>query len=86
MSESVRRLFAPLVRPGEDELVFRGTTGSPLDKKNVANRVLGPKCREADVPVVGWNSFRHSHATLQAELGESIKTLPCSAIRESAKD
>ena len=74
MSESIRQILAPLVLPAEEELVFRGKTGSPLDQKNLAHRILRPKCRELGLPIVGWHSFRHTHATLLTEVSESIKT------------
>jgi len=38
------------------------------------NRVLRLEFRELGIPVVGWHSFRHTHATLLTEVGESIKT------------
>ena len=57
-----------------DKLVFRIRNGSPINPKNLANRVLRPKCRELNLPVVGWRSFRHTHATLLTEVGESINT------------
>jgi integrase len=74
MSESVRRILRPLVGVGEADLIFRSRNGSPINPKNLSNRVLRPKCRELSLPVVGWHSFRHTHATLLTEVGESIKT------------
>jgi len=33
-----------------------------------------PACRELELPVVSWHSFRHTNATLLGEAGESLKT------------
>ena len=58
----------------QDDLVFHSQNGAPVNPKNLANRVLRPACRALDLPVVGWHSFRHTHATLLGESGGSIKT------------
>jgi len=57
-----------------DDLVFHSQNGSPVNPKNLANRVLRPACRALGFPVVGWHSFRHTHATLLGESGGSLKT------------
>jgi len=56
-----------------DNLVFRTPRGTPLSPKNLYNRVLAPACDRIKQPRVSWHSFRHTHATLLAEVG-SIKT------------
>lgn len=56
------------------DLVFKTRTGAPLSSKNLYNRVLAPACDRIKQPRVSWHSFRHTHATLLAETGESIKT------------
>jgi|HubBroStandDraft_6_1064221.scaffolds.fasta_scaffold02488_8 integrase len=57
-----------------NELVFCTPTGTPLNQKNLYNRVLAPACDRIRQPRVSWHSFRHTHATLLTEVGESIKT------------
>jgi len=57
-----------------DNLVVRTQRGTPLSPKNLYNRVLAPACDRIKQPRVSWHSFRHTHATLLADVGESIKT------------
>jgi integrase len=57
-----------------DSLVFKTRRGTPLSAKNLYNRELAPACDRIKQPRVSWHSFRHTHATLLTELGESIKT------------
>ena len=57
-----------------NDLVFGTSTGTPLKQKNLYNRVLAPACDRIKQPRVSWHSFRHTHATLLTEVGESIKT------------
>jgi integrase len=57
-----------------DDLVFSTPKGMPLNPKNLYNRVLAPACDRIKQPRVSWHSFRHTHATLLADVGESIKT------------
>lgn len=54
--------------------MFSTLNGTPLSPKNLYNRVLAPACDSAGLPRVSWHSFRHSNATLLAEVGESLKT------------
>ena len=57
-----------------DDLVLCTPSGTPLNQKNLYNRVLAPACDRIKQPRVSWHSFRHTHATLLTEVGESIKT------------
>ena len=59
---------------GPDDLVFTTPRDTPLSSRNLYNRELAPACDRIKEPRVSWHSFRHTHATLLAELGESIKT------------
>ena len=70
----VEVMLAVIGNAGAEDLVFRSRAGTPINPKNLANRALRPACRELKLPVVGWHSFRHTHATLLTEVGESIKT------------
>jgi integrase len=76
ISEPVRDALLALhsanARP--EDLVFASRVGTPISPQNLGNRVLRPTCRTLGLPVVGWHSFRHTHATLLAEVGESLKT------------
>jgi site-specific recombinase XerD len=55
-------------------LVFATSRGTPLNAKNLYNRQLAPACDEIALPRISWHSFRHTHATLLHEAGESLKT------------
>ena len=57
-----------------ESLVFATRSGTPLSSKNLYNRELAPACDRIKQPRVSWHSFRHTHATLLTEFGESIKT------------
>src|SRR5713101_4721275 len=48
-------------------LVFCTPSGTPLNQKNIYNRVLAPACDRIKQPRVSWHSFRHTHATLLTE-------------------
>ena len=58
----------------QNDLVFCTPTGTPLNQKNLYNRVLAPACDRIKQPRVSWHSFRHVHATLLSDTGESLKT------------
>jgi integrase len=58
----------------EDALVFASRNGKPLDAKNILRRILKPMCARLELPPITWHGFRHTHATLLSDLGESMKT------------
>jgi len=60
--------------PAPKDLVFRTPKGAPLNPQYLYNRMLAPACDRIKQPRVSWHSFRHTHATLLTEVGESIKT------------
>ncbi|MCI0724359.1 MAG: site-specific integrase [Acidobacteria bacterium] len=78
LSQSVRdALLAHRARSANtelDALVFATRKQTPLNPRNLLNRVLRPACKELGLPAVSWHSFRHTHATLLGEVGESLKT------------
>jgi integrase len=70
--EVLKRLRPAGCEPGA--LVFATSKGTPLNSKNLYNRELAPASDAIELPRVSWHSFRHTHATLLHETGESIKT------------
>jgi integrase len=59
---------------GADDLIFTTPKQTPLNPKNLLRRQLRPACVALELPLVSWHSFRHTHATLLGEVGESLKT------------
>jgi integrase len=78
MSEPVRRAFEVLRaasrQAGPEGLVFSTRKQTPLNPKNLLRRVLRPTCEALGLPAITWHSFRHTHATLLGEVGESLRT------------
>jgi integrase len=76
MSASLVNLIKHLRPAGcnPEGLVFATAKGTPLNSKNLYNRQLAPACDAIGLPRVSWHSFRHTHATLLHEAGESLKT------------
>ena len=54
--------------------MFQTPKGTPLNAKNLYNRELAPACDRIEQPRISWHSFRHAHATLLSDTGESLKT------------
>src|SRR6266513_882309 len=57
-----------------EAFVFASRNGTPMDSHNLLGRVLKPACKRVGLPSISWHSFRHIHATLLSDLGESLKT------------
>ena len=57
-----------------ENLVFASRNSTPINPKNLLRRVLQPTCRKLNLPIISWHSFRHTHATLLGEVGESLRT------------
>ena len=75
MGPSLRRLLSEYRKAASVEaFVFASRNGTPLDSHNLLGRVLKPACKRAGLPSISWHSFRHTHATLLSDLGESLKT------------
>ena len=49
--------------PGDDDLVFPSTVGTPLDYTNTLRRALRPAAEEAGAPWAAFHTFRHTCAT-----------------------
>ena len=76
ISSSLLESFKAL-RPANcdpESLVFATSRGTPLNRQNLYSRVLAPTCDSLERPRVSWHSFRHTHATLLHDIGESLKT------------
>jgi integrase len=56
---------------GEEDLVFRGPRGAPVNLNNVRYRVLAPALKRAGLPQVGFHALRHTCASLLIERGLS---------------
>lgn len=55
--------------------VFTGSKmGKPLDLHNLANRVIRPALKKADIKWCGWHGFRRGLATTLYELGTEART------------
>jgi integrase len=78
MSEPVRQAFeaqrAWSRQTGPEDLVFASRKQTPLNPKNLLRRVVRPACQATELPLISWHSFRHTHATLLSEVGESLRT------------
>jgi len=59
---------------GPEDLVFATRKQTPLNPKNLLRRDLRPTCIALGLPLITWHSFRHTHATLLSETGESLRT------------
>jgi integrase len=59
---------------GPEDLVFATRKQTPLNPKNLIRRELRPACIGLKLPLIAWHSFRHTHATLLGEVGESLRT------------
>ena len=56
---------------GEEDLVFRGPRGAPVNPNNTRCRVLAPALERAELPPVGFHALRHTCASLLIERGLS---------------
>jgi len=78
MSEPLRQALefqrAGCRQTGPEDLVFSTHKQTPLNPKNLLRRTLQPACLTLGLPVISWHSFRHTHATLLGEVGESLRT------------
>jgi integrase len=49
-----------MVEGAPDDLVFPSSTGTQLNRRNIANRVLKPAAARAGVTCSGWHKLRHT--------------------------
>ncbi|HKV28933.1 MAG TPA: site-specific integrase [Candidatus Acidoferrales bacterium] len=75
LGPALRQALVDARKSAPDEaLVFGTRNGTPLDAKNILRRCIRPMCARLGLPIITWHSFRHTHATLLSDLGESLKT------------
>ena len=70
----LRNLKAQQEKTEPEGLVFVSRRNTPLRPENILKREIHPACDRLKMMRVGWHTFRHTHATLLNELGESVKT------------
>jgi len=58
-----------------DGLVFASRRGTPLDRRTLLARQLGPAAEAVGMPGVSWHLLRHSNATLHDSVGTPLGTL-----------
>ena len=51
-------------------LVFRSTTGTPVNRHNLTNRSFKPLLKMADVPDIRFHNLRHTCATILLSKGK----------------
>ncbi len=73
--EDLRRYVAGLPDRDPDELLFRTSNGTPLDPKNVVDRIFRKALERAELRRIRWYDLRHTYASLQLAAGANIKYL-----------
>jgi integrase len=73
--EDLRRYLAGLPDREPDRLLFQTSAGTPLDPKNVINRVFKAALTAAGMRQIRWYDLRHTYASLQLAAGANIKYL-----------
>jgi integrase len=73
--EDLRRYVAGLPDQEPDRLLFPSAVGTPLDPKNVVDRVFKVALTRAGLRALRWHDLRHSYASLQLAAGANIKYL-----------
>ena len=68
----LRQLMEESKFQGPDDLVFATEKGTPLDEKNLMNRIIKPIAKDLKMPWMGWHVFRHTHSTLAEDLGMAL--------------
>jgi integrase len=73
--EDLHRYVAGLPDQDPDRLLFATRAGTPLDPKNVVDRVFRVALTRAKLPRIRWHDLRHTYASLQLAAGANIKYL-----------
>lgn len=73
--EDLRGYVAGLPDKDSDRLLFSTSTGTPLDPKNVVDRVFRKALERAELRRIRWYDLRHTYASLQLAAGANIKYL-----------
>jgi len=58
-----------------EALVFRTERGTPLCRRNLANRQLAPTCNALELERISWHSLRHANATLLDSVNTPLGTV-----------
>jgi integrase len=73
--EDLQRYKAGLPDQDPDRLLFATSAGTPLDPKNVVDRVFRVALTRAKLARIRWHDLRHTYASLQLAAGANIKYL-----------
>jgi integrase len=73
--EDLFRCVAGLPDQEPDRLLFPSAAGTPLDRKNVVDRVFKKALTRAGLRSLRWHDLRHPYASLQLAAGANIKYL-----------
>jgi integrase len=64
-----------LRQPGPEDLLFASSLGTPLDPRNVVDRVFRPALAGAELRLIRWHDLRHTFASLRLAAGANVKRL-----------
>lgn len=73
--EDLRGYIVGLRDKDPDRLLFATSNGTPLDPKNIVDRVFRKALERAELRRVRWYDLRHTYASLQLAAGANIKYL-----------
>ena len=73
--EDLRGYSAGLPDKDPDHLLFATSNGTPLDPKNIVDRVFRKALERAELRRIRWYDLRHTYASLQLAAGANIKYL-----------
>jgi integrase len=73
--EDLKRYVAGLPDQEPERLLFQSNAGTPLDPKNVVDRVFKKALSRAELRSIRWHDLRHTYASLQLAAGAKLKYL-----------